>query len=417
MKSLHRRPPRFAVGCAWAAFATLLAGPTWADPAPAFETLLAQIGLTPPALEADALLDAAQARLRQARVRPNPVLGLEAENAFGSGPFNGYGAAETTLSVSQDLELWGRRSARIGAARADADTTSLRRDQATVEAAARLALVYAEAEAAQRRYDLADEALAVTVADTRAALILVEEGREPMLRGIQGETEAAAARATLDEAEAERDAAFARLTAIAMATTPLTLIESTLIDRTPPSGEPGAAAAPQVRVAQAERAAAESRIAVERVRAAPDVTASVGVRRYEAENATALTLGLSLPLPLFDRNRGNIEAAQADFRAADARLMSARQDAEADRNAAQARLRASASRVSATDAGVTAGEEAYRLSRIGFEAGRISQLELRSSRAALISARNAAVDARLARVRAEIDLSRLQGRAPFGTSQ
>ena len=43
----------------------------------------------------------------------------------------------------------------------------------------------------------------------------------------------------------------------------------------------------------------------------------------------------------------------------------------------------------------------------------------RSSKAysSLIAARNAAVDARLARVRAEIDLARLQGRAPFGTSQ
>ena len=417
MTSLHRRPPRFAVGCAWAAFAALLAGPAWADPAPAFETLLAQIGLTPSAVEADALLDAAEARVRQARVRPNPTFGLEAENAFGSSPFSGYDKAETTLSFSQDLELWGRRSARVGAARADAATASLRRDQATVEAAARLALVYAEAEAAQRRYDLAEEALAVTIADARAALILVEEGREPMLRGIQGETEAAAARAARDEAGAERDAAFARLTAVAMSITPLTSIETSLIDRTPTPVSRRSSATPQVRVAEAERAAAESRIAVERVRAAPDVTASVGVRRYEAEDATALTFGLSLPLPLFDRNRGNIEAAQADFRAASARLMSARQDAEADRNAAQARLRASASRVSAADAGVTAGEEAYRLSRIGFEAGRISQLELRSSRAALISARNAAVDARLARVRAEIDLARLQGRAAFGTSQ
>ena len=212
----------------------------------------------------------------------------------------------------------------VGAARADAATASLRRDQATVEAAARLALVYAEAEAAQRRYDLAEEALAVTIADARAALILVEEGREPMLRGIQGETEAAAARAARDEAGAERDAAFARLTAVAMSITPLTSIETSLIDRTPTSAETPASATPQVRVAEAERAAAESRIAVERVRAAPDVTASVGVRRYEAEDATALTFGLSLPLPLFDRNRGNIEAAQADFRAASARLMSAR---------------------------------------------------------------------------------------------
>jgi len=416
MTSLHRRRPRFAVGCAWAAFAVLIAGPAWADPAPAFETLLDRIGLTPSAVEAEALLDAAEARVRQAAVRPNPTLGLEAENAFGRGSFRGYANAETTLSFSQDLELWGRRSARVGAARADAGTAALRRDQAAVEAAARLALAYAEAEAAARRADLAAEALTVIIADTRAALALVEEGREPLLRGIQGESEAAAAKASLDEAEAERDAAFARLTAIAMLSTPVTSIETSLIDRTP-STTVGASVSPQVRVAEAERSAAETRIAVERVRATPDVTASVGVRRFEEKNETALIFGLSLPLPLFDRNRGNIEAAQADFRAADARLVSARQDAEADRNAAQARLRASASRVSAADAGVTAGEEAYRLSRIGFEAGRISQLELRSSRTALITARNGAVDARLARVRAEIDLARLQGRLPFGTAQ
>ncbi|MBB5746307.1 TolC family protein [Brevundimonas variabilis] len=416
MPPLKSGRSRLAIGCAVVSMATAVTGHAWADPAPSFEALLERIGLTPATVEAGALLDAAEARARQARVRPNPELGLEAENAFGSGPFSGYDNAETTLSLSQDLELWGRRGARVEVARADAGTAGLRRDLATVEAGARLALVYAEAEAAQRRFLLAEEALTVTIADTRAALILVEEGREPLLRGIQGESEAAAARATLDETEAERDAAFARLTAVAMLPTPVTSIDTSLIDRVPAAAAVTSGATPQVRVAEAERAAAETRIEVERIRAKPDVRASVGVRRYEAEDATALTFGLSVPLPLFDRNRGNIEAAQADFRAADARLMGARQEAEADRNAAVARLRASVSRVTATDAGVTTAEEAYRLSRIGFEAGRISQLELRSSRAALIAARNAAVDARLARVRAEIDLARLQGRAPFGTS-
>lgn len=417
MPPLKSGRSRFAIGCAVVAMATAVTGPAWADPAPSFEALLERIGLTPTTVEADALLDAAEARVRQARVRPNPELGLEAENAFGSGPFSGYNNAETTLSLTQDLELWGRRGARVAVARADAGTAGLRRDLATIEAGARLALVYAEAEAAQRRFLLAEEALTVTIADTRAALILVEEGREPLLRGIQGESEAAAARAALDEAEAERDAAFARLTAVAMLPMPVTSIDASLIDRVPAAASATYGATPEVRVAEAERAAAESRIEVERIRTQPDVRASVGVRRYEAEDATALTFGLSVPLPLFDRNRGNIEAAQADFRAADARLMGARQEAEADRNAAEARLRASVSRVTASDAGVTTAEEAYRLSRIGFEAGRISQLELRSSRAALIAARNAAVDARLARVRAEIDLARLQGRAPFGTPQ
>lgn len=367
--------------------------------------------------EAGALLDAAEARVRQARVRPNPLLGLEAENAFGSGPFDGYSNAETTLSLSTDLELWGRRGARVNVARAEADTASRRAVLVAADAAGRLALYYAEAEAADRRFRLASEALTLTLADTRASLALVEEGREPLLRGIQGQTEAAAARARLDEAQAERDAAFARLTGFAMLVRPVTSIEQSLLDRAPALAVSDTRPAPAVLVAEAEREAADRRITVERIRARPDVNASVGVRRFEAEDATAITFGLSVPLPLFDRNRGNVEAAQADFRAADARLQGARQEAEADRVAARARLASAASRVSATDSGVESAEEAYRLSRIGAEAGRISQLELRSSRAALIAAQNAALDSRLARVRAEIDLARLDGRAPFGAVQ
>ena len=417
MPPSYRRPPRVAVGCALAALAVLSAGSAWADPAPSFTELLSRLDQAPATLEADALTQAAEARARQAGVRPNPTLGLEADSLFGSGPYSGTANAETTLSISQDLELWGRRAARVEAARADAGAAARQRDLAVVEAAGRLALIYAEAEAAERRAELAEESLALTVADARAVLALVEQGREPLLRGIQSESEAAAARAARDEAQAERDAAFARLAAVAMLAVPVTGIDASLLDQTPGADREATTAAPTVRVAEAGRDAAERRIAVERIRARPDVNASVGLRRYEAEDATALTFGISMPLPLFDRNRGNIDAAQAEFRAAEARLAAVRQEAQADRAAARARLAASASRVGAADAGVASAEEAYRLSRIGFEAGRISQLELRVTRAGLINARTTAVDARLARVRAEIDLARQDGRAPFQGNQ
>jgi cobalt-zinc-cadmium efflux system outer membrane protein len=416
MSSSHRRLSLLAAGSAVVAIATAAAAPAWADPAPSYETLLERIGQTPINMEAGALLDAAEARVRQARTRPNPIVGLTADGVLGSGPYDGYGNAETSLALTQDLELWGRRGARVDVARSEAGASALRRDLAGIDAAGRLALVYAEAEAADRRSQLAQEALTITLADARAALLLVEEGREPLLRGIQAETEAASARASLDEAKAEREAAFARLTATAMLPTAVTSIDAGVLDRSPSTPDRSGAVSPVVRLAEAERDTAERRIRVERINARPNVSASVGVTRYEAEDATALTFGVSMPLPLFDRNRGNIQAAQAEFRAADARLDGARLDESADRSAALARLNASASRVGATDAGVTSAEEAYRLSRLGFEAGRISQLELRASRAALISARNAAVDARLARVRAEIDLARLQSRIPFGAA-
>jgi cobalt-zinc-cadmium efflux system outer membrane protein len=410
------RRSRLAIGLSAAALTAALSPHAWADPAPAYSELLTRLGQTPAAAEATALSEAAEARVRQSRARPNPVVGVELENAFGTGPFSGIDNADATLSVSQDLELWGRRGARISVAEAEAASVGLRSRLAVVDAAGRLAGAYADAEAADRNADLAQEALDLTIADARAALRQVEEGREPLLRGIQAEGESAAARATLDEALAERDAAFARLTSVAQLDAPVTAINVSLLDLSPVSRT--AADDPlSVQVAEAERETAERRISVERIRARPDVSASIGIRRFEAEDATALTFGLSLPLPLFDTNRGNIDAARADYRAADARLLTARQDAVADRLAAQSRLRASVSRVNAADAGVTAAEEAYRLSRLGFEAGRISQLELRVSRGALVTARQSAIDARLARTRAEIDLARLEGRAPFGDTQ
>lgn len=417
MFSPHRGRLRLAVGCTLAALACVSAGSAGADPAPSYAELLARVGRAPASAEAGALVDAAEARVRQACSRPNPNLSLSAENLGGSGPYAGFGDGDLSLSLSQDLELWGRRSARVDVARAEAQTAALRRELALIETAGRLAMAYAEAEAAQRRAGLAEEGLALALADARAALALVEEGREPLLRGIQAESEAAAARADLDEAKADKAASFARLAAVAMLPALPTNIEASLLDASAGPSAVQAHSVPTVRVAEAEKTAAERRIDAERIRARPDVAASVGVTRSGIENETALTIGLGVALPLFDRNRGNIDAAHAELRAAEARVAQARQEARADRAAAVARLAASDSRVSAADAGVTSSEEAYRLSRIGAETGRISQLELRVTRAALINARAAAVDARLARVRAEIDLARLDGRAPFQGAQ
>jgi len=352
-------------------------------------------------------------RAQQARALPNPSVTLEAENAYGRAPFTGYDAAETTFSVSQPLELWGQRGARIGAARAAADAAALRRDQSRWAVAGRLALIYAEAEAASLQYELAVEALSLTQADASAVMALIEEGREPTLRGIQAESEVEAARAVVDETQANRDAAFARLAAAAMLTEPVTSIGTSLLDRAPSPFAQDVRNPLAVQIAEAELDAAGQSVTVERLRARPDVTASLGVRRFEEYDSQALTFGISVSLPLFDRNTGAISAARAEQRAAEARLASLKLEAQADRSAAQARLDASITRTRAADNGVAATEEAYRLARAGFDAGRISQLELRSIRAALIAARNTAVDARLARVRAEVELARLDGRAPF----
>ena len=170
MSTLHGRSLR-ATGLVVAA-ALSFAAPAYASPAPPYDVLIERLGQLPLSLEAEALHEAAEARAQQARALPNPSITLEAENAYGSGPYSGYDNADSRFSINQPLELWGKRGARIDAARAEAEAAGLRRDQARWLTAGLLAQIYAEAEAAERRYELAEEALSLTQADARAARAL-----------------------------------------------------------------------------------------------------------------------------------------------------------------------------------------------------------------------------------------------------
>src|SRR3546814_16304334 len=51
---------------------------------------------------------------------------------------------------------------------------------------------------------------------------------------------------------------------------------------------------------------------LERSQAIPDLTLSAGVRQFRETDDSAFLVGVSIPIPVFDRNRGAIERAGAD---------------------------------------------------------------------------------------------------------
>ena len=54
----------------------------------------------------------ASGRRIQAGAIPNPELSAELDDSLGSGRYRGTHSAETTLQLSQLVELWGKRDAR-----------------------------------------------------------------------------------------------------------------------------------------------------------------------------------------------------------------------------------------------------------------------------------------------------------------
>lgn len=417
MSVIFRRPFPTALLLGVGAHA-LWAGAAFAEPAPTYRALLEHAQASAPRLaEARADIARVQGLARQAAARPNPTLGLEFENFSGNGPFRGATALETTAQVEQTLELGGKRPARIAAGRADVDAARARSAQANADFAFDLADAYAQAEAAERRVELAGDAVALAQEDARVANALVKAGKEADLRAVQARAAVQAARAALDEARAASAAAFGKLTALAGAPRPLTAIVASLLDhadRSETIPQPDPLAAPSYLAAQAAREAAARRVRVERTRGTPDVAVSLGVRRFNGDDATAMVGGVSVPLPVFDRNRGNVSAARAELAGAEARLNAARLDAEAETRSATARALAAHTRIAAAREGEQAADEAYRLTRIGYQAGKLSLAELNAARRALTEARAQTLDARLERLSAEAMLARLQGVAPFG---
>ncbi len=208
-----------------------------------------------------------------------------------------------------------------------------------------LATGYAAAEIAQRRIELAQDEVGNAEADLRVANAQVGAGKEARLRSLQAETVLRALRADLDLARASYTGALCPA------------CQRSLALRSPIPAFPGPCWRFSIRLRRSVLSIRAVRRSIEppspngrrqtsgslheRKRAIPDVTGSLGVRQLEREGANALVVGVSVPLPLFDSNRGNIAAARAEVAGAEARAEVARTEAEAELRGAIARAEAS----------------------------------------------------------------------------
>ena len=159
--------------------------------------------------------------------------------------------------------------------------------------------------------------------------------------------------------------------------------------------------------AAAERDAASARIRLAQAEGVPDITASGGVRNFRESKDTAFIVGVSIPLPVFNRNRGNIYAARASGEAAEAQLAQTRLDTRFSRRDAELMLSAATERVTAlSGAGLFQASEAARVAEIGYQQGKFTLIELIDAQEALTSANLKLIEAELDRARALAALGR-----------
>ena len=331
---------------------------------------------------------AAGGALLQARLRPNPRLSFQAENVVGSGAFGAFDRAEFTLGIDQRIERGGKRRARVGLAEADRALARLEATLARHDVTFETRRAYVEAMAA---------AAVLGNAERRAGI--AAELQETVRRRVQGARDSVAAeqRVAVRALEAEADVEQARQ-ALDLAKRSLAALwggagDGFAIDRAGffdvPAADEAALRdrldnAPEVLMARHAVDRAGAALTLERARAKQDPTVGLGLRRFEATNDVAAMVSVSLPLALFDANRGNIDRAAAERRRAQWQAGDARLRLERAMGIHLATLRAAGAEAAALrDRILPTAQAALDETRAGYGRGAFTYLEILAAQTAL----------------------------------
>lgn len=270
---------------------------------------------------------AARARERQAGAHPNPTLSYGREQASGGGQAN----AQDVAQLEQAIDIGNMRGARRDASRVRRQAAEVRLAQAGRELDYEVTRAYALAVAAGRRARSAAHAadaftVALRVSEQRLAAGDVAGLAHRRLR-------LEATRYAIGRAEADLAARTATATLAALirpatapiAPHPLLLLDTVPHDVAPPGADSLLTLALRARgdlraiMLEAEAADAEARLAARERVPMPVLSAGYkGERISPAAGSDQLldgfVAGVALPLPIFDRRSGALEAAQADAR-------------------------------------------------------------------------------------------------------
>lgn len=357
-------------------------------------------------------LKAAHARQDQARSLPNPQLSLEVENFAGTGEEE----AETTLALSQAIDLAGRRSREVAIAGAERELAAAEQRRQQLDVLATVVDRFIEVVVAQERLALARKAETLADATEEATKVRVSAGR---LADVELSRAAIArARARLQRERAEQGLWSARQSLAVLWGDDRNdfVAVASLFEQAPvPSLEIFMADIernPEVASLAAQRRLRDAELQLAEIRARPALEVSAGARRFDATGDTAFVAGISLPLALFDRNRGGIAAARATVEQAEARQQAGTAQARATLRALYQELTLARRESELLRAEVIPhAERALQGVEDGFRRGRFSYLELVNAQRELLDSHNGAIEAAATAHRLLAQLERVTGKS------
>lgn len=250
---------------------------------------------------------ALQAAREQTGLWQNPQLELQQEGTRRP-------ERETTVALSQLIELGGKRTARAAAAHSAVAVAQAQAEAAEAEVRSSVTAAWFQTLIAQERVQFARTTMASAKSTASATARLVAAGKVSPVDETRTRIAESQASIEVAQAEGEQRTAMAALAVLVghRASESLPLGADL---RPPPEVSAEAVRARVARSAAYRHSVAESErlsqlAALQRAGRTPDLTVTVGTKRLEDPGRNLPVIGLSLPLPLFNRNRAAEHEAQ-----------------------------------------------------------------------------------------------------------
>ncbi|MCP4895351.1 MAG: TolC family protein [bacterium] len=380
------------------------------------EALDRVIELNPTIAAAREGVSAGQERVVQAGLLPNPELELEVENFGGTGELSGFDTAEDTLVISQEIQLGGKRRHRRGAAEAELSVVRLEQAAVRIDIEARTKMAFFAVVAAQQREDLMLQMLDLAERFAHTVEMRVEAGAVSPVEGIRSQISVAQARLERARALREREAAVAQLAALwgGRRSGDLRAVGELPQPGPPPSVSellPMIAVSPGARLAELAIQQQQRNLELEDSFKIPNLTLAAGPRYVRELSETVWVAGLSVQLPIFDRNQGARAAAGYDVERARREAEAVLADLGAELATRLAELAAASLEaiVSVRDI-VPAAQQAFASAEIGYREGKLDFPFVLEAQKALFEARSFGLESMERYALARVELERLLGR-------
>jgi outer membrane protein, heavy metal efflux system len=350
-------------------------------------------------------LAASDGTVIQAGARPNPEIQALIEDTRRE-------SRTTTVQFSQPIELGGKRSARVSVA-------ELGRAQTAVDVEGRRAQIRADvsdaffgAVIAQERVQLAQASAELSGRAADAASKRVQAGKVSPVDETRAKVAHAGVRVELRQAQGELRSARQRLSALLGPAAPRAQVLAWQSNALPALLSPDTSLTdvPALRQARLEVDRRQAMVELERARRIPDVTLTLGAKRDQQVGRNQTVIGLSMPIPVLDTNRGNLLQALRLHDKAEADLQATQIRVETEWTQLSERQRSAQAEVQALKEEVLPGaESAWQAATTGFELGKFSFLDALDAQRTLFQARAQYLRALNELYRTTADIDRLLG--------